>query len=112
LLPLHGRAKDEWYTWITDRVRENDGCNTPRSLPQLYPVQKLKLFKEQRKRKEERDRRRATQGSGAEGSPDDEGTNHFLVMEDDTGGLALMGGPPGLRGDMVRSALVQLLARN
>jgi len=109
---LNGRTMSEWYTWITDCVRENYGYKTPRSLPQIYPEHKLKSFKAQREGKEKRDRRRAAQCSGAEqGSSNGEGIHKFLVADDATGGVAVMGGPPGLRGDMIRSALVELLAR-
>ena len=101
---LNGRTKDEWYTWITDRVRENYGYETPRSLPQIYPEHQLKSFKAQRERKEERDRK---MGIGAEHGRSDR--DQFLVMEDATGGLALMGGPSGLHGNVIRSALIALL---
>jgi protein phosphatase PTC2/3 len=57
---LNGRTKDEWYTWITDLVKENYGCETPRSLPRIYPEQKLKSFKAQQEQKEDRDRRRSS----------------------------------------------------
>jgi protein phosphatase PTC2/3 len=103
---LNGRTKDEWYTWITDRVKENYGYKTPRSLPQIYPEDKLKSFKAQRERKEERDRKRA---SGSEDGSSDH--DQFVVMEDATGGLALMGSPTGLRGNMVKNALLGLLTR-
>jgi protein phosphatase 2C family protein 2/3 len=102
---LNGRTKDEWYTWVTDRVRDNYGYRTPRSLLRIYPEDKLRSFKAQREAKEERDRRRAAQGSS-----DSKEVDQILVMEDETGGLALMGGPSGLRADMLRSALVELLA--
>jgi protein phosphatase PTC2/3 len=111
---LNGRTKDEWYTWITDRVKENYGYKTPRSLPWIYPEHKLKSFQAEQERKEERDRRRAAQGSGTEqgSSNNEEERIPILVVEDATGGLALAGGPSGFRANRVRSALVQLLARN
>ena len=32
----HGRSKEEWYTWIADRVRNNYGYETPSAaLPQI-----------------------------------------------------------------------------
>ena len=104
---LDGRTKDEWYTWITDRVRENYGYKTPRSLPRIYPENKLKSFRAQREAKEERDRRRAAQGSS-----NSEEMLQFVAMEDDTGQIALTGGPRGLRGDILRSALLEVLARD
>ena len=41
----HGRSKEEWYTWITDRVRNNYGYETPSSLPQLYAQSRLMAFR-------------------------------------------------------------------
>jgi protein phosphatase 2C family protein 2/3 len=100
---LNGRTKDDWYTWITDRVKEMYGYETPRSLPEIYPKDKLKSFKA---RREQRDRRRAEQ----EGSNSRE-TEHFVAMNDDCGGIALLGGPDGLRGDLFRNSLLALLDR-
>jgi protein phosphatase PTC2/3 len=102
---LNGQTKDEWYTWITDHIKENYGYKTPRSPPWIYPEHKLKSFKAQWERKEEQDRRRAAQGSGEE-----QGSPNSKMVEDARGGLALAGGPSGLCRDMVRSVLVELLA--
>ena len=44
----HGRSKEEWYTWITDRVRKNYGYETPCSLPQLYAHSRLMAFQANR----------------------------------------------------------------
>ena len=41
----HGRSKEEWYTWITDRVRNNYGYETPSALPQLYSQSRLMAFR-------------------------------------------------------------------
>ena len=41
----HGRSKEEWYTWIADRVRNNYGYHTPSSLPQLYAQSRLMAFR-------------------------------------------------------------------
>jgi protein phosphatase PTC2/3 len=40
---LHGRTKEEWYAWVTDRV-ENTGVLP--DIPQLYSASELKSFKE------------------------------------------------------------------
>jgi len=44
----HGRSKDEWYAWITDRVLNNYGYNTPNTLPQLYAPSRLMAFRANR----------------------------------------------------------------
>jgi protein phosphatase 2C family protein 2/3 len=57
---LNGRTKEEWYTWVTDRVKQNYGYKTPESVPELYSQARLAAFRERKKREEER-RRRAAQ---------------------------------------------------
>jgi len=42
---LNGRTKEEWYSWITDRVQRNYGYWTPSSLPWLYDDSRLMNFK-------------------------------------------------------------------
>jgi len=44
----HGRSKEEWYAWITDRVRNNYGYETPSTLPQLYAHSRLMAFRANR----------------------------------------------------------------
>jgi len=41
----HGRSKEEWYTWIADRVRNSYGYETPSALPQLYAQSRLMAFR-------------------------------------------------------------------
>lgn len=41
---LHGRTKEEWYAWITDRVEKNYGYNTPSTTPQLYSQRRIDAF--------------------------------------------------------------------
>ena len=41
----HGRSKEEWYTWIADRVKNNYGYETPSALPQLYAQSRLMTFR-------------------------------------------------------------------
>jgi protein phosphatase 2C family protein 2/3 len=41
----HGRSKEEWYTWIADRVKNNYGYETPKALPQLYAHSRLMAFR-------------------------------------------------------------------
>jgi protein phosphatase 2C family protein 2/3 len=60
---LNGRTKEEWFTWVTDRVRQNYGYRTPKSLPYIYAPDRLRTFKARRAVQEEHDRRRGEQGS-------------------------------------------------
>jgi protein phosphatase 2C family protein 2/3 len=54
------RTKEEWYSWITDRVKQNYGHATPTTLPQLYSKNRITSFKarqaiEEQARKKEKD---------------------------------------------------------
>jgi len=42
---LHGRTREEWYSWITDRVKNSYGYETPDSLPQLYAPSRIMSFR-------------------------------------------------------------------
>jgi protein phosphatase 2C family protein 2/3 len=42
---LQGRTKEEWYTWVKDRVEKQYGRATPSSLPQLYSQSRMMSFK-------------------------------------------------------------------
>ena len=42
---LHNRTKEEWCSWITDRVKNSIGYETPNSLPQLYSPNRIKSFR-------------------------------------------------------------------
>jgi protein phosphatase 2C family protein 2/3 len=44
----HGRSKDDWYAWITDRVKNNYGYDTPSTIPQLYAQSRLLAFRASR----------------------------------------------------------------
>jgi protein phosphatase 2C family protein 2/3 len=41
----HGRSKEEWYTWIADRVRNNYGYETPKTFQPLYSESRLRAFR-------------------------------------------------------------------
>ncbi|TFK91114.1 PP2C-domain-containing protein [Polyporus arcularius HHB13444] len=70
---LHGKSQDEWYEWVTDRVKNKYGYQTPETLPQLYSTSRLMSFKvkreayeqRQRERKEREERDRANGGTPA-----------------------------------------------
>ncbi|KAJ4482158.1 PP2C-domain-containing protein [Lentinula aciculospora] len=51
---LHGRTKEEWYTWIKHRVDTEYGFATPSVLPQLYAQSRLVAFQARREALEAR----------------------------------------------------------
>ncbi|KAJ8473347.1 hypothetical protein ONZ51_g7926 [Trametes cubensis] len=55
---LHGRTEEEWYQWVTDRVKNKYGYQTPETLPQLYSTSRLMSFKVKREAYEQRRRER------------------------------------------------------
>ncbi|KAF8627479.1 hypothetical protein AX17_006291 [Amanita inopinata Kibby_2008] len=55
---LHGRTKEEWYAWITDRVQNDYGYETPRSLPQLYSPGRIISFRARQEALEAQDKSR------------------------------------------------------
>jgi len=65
---LGGRTKEEWYSWITDRVKQNYGYETPTTPPQIYAQSRLMAFKARREAQEERDRMRAEREESASSS--------------------------------------------
>lgn len=38
---LHGRTKEEWQAWVTDRVKQRYGHYTPLELPRLYSESRI-----------------------------------------------------------------------
>ncbi|KAK0503893.1 PP2C-domain-containing protein [Armillaria luteobubalina] len=68
---LHGRTKEEWYSWVTDRVKKNYGYATPNTLPQLYAQSRLMSFRARREAQEARERARQEM--------DDTHTNGYLT---------------------------------
>jgi protein phosphatase 2C family protein 2/3 len=68
---LHGRTKEEWYSWITDRVKQGYGYKTPQVIPQIYAQSRLASFRVRRDAQEARERdraRRSQEDSNAVGS--------------------------------------------
>ncbi|KAJ7250891.1 PP2C-domain-containing protein [Mycena haematopus] len=87
---LHGRTKEEWAAWITDRVKNGYGYSTPSTLPQLYAQSRLMSFRVRREAQEARDRTRQESGgddlsmSGFGSS----GLGHFARVLGSTGGIS------------------------
>jgi len=63
---LHGRTKEEWSAWVTDRVNNNYGYNTPTSPPQLYSQSRLMSFRARREA-QERNARQLAEAEQAQG---------------------------------------------
>ena len=53
---LHGRTKEQWYDWVTERVTSGYGYRTPSSVPQLYAQSRLLSFRARREALEARNR--------------------------------------------------------
>lgn len=62
---LGGRTTEEWYSWITNRVKNQYGYKTPTTVPQIYAQSRLMAFKARREAQEERDRLRAERDDSA-----------------------------------------------
>jgi protein phosphatase PTC2/3 len=58
---LSGRTKEDWYTWVTNCVKQKYGYETPSSPPQIYAQNRLVAFKARREEQEEWERRWAEQ---------------------------------------------------
>ena len=57
---LHGRTKEEWYSWISDRVKNSIGYETPNCPPQLYSPSRIKSFQERQEAIEASEKRQET----------------------------------------------------
>ncbi|TFK74804.1 PP2C-domain-containing protein [Pluteus cervinus] len=53
---LHGRTKEEWYSWVTDRVKNEYGYKTPTVPPTLYSQSRLMAFRARKEAQEARAR--------------------------------------------------------
>lgn len=51
---LNGRTKEEWYDWVTDRVKQNYGYQTPTEIPQLYAQSRIAILRAREQALEER----------------------------------------------------------
>lgn len=84
---LHGRTKEEWQSWVTDRVKNNYGYKTPSDLPQLYAQSRLMSFRARREAQEARDRTRQDH--------DSEDNGHSFLSGSGLGGFARVLGSTG-----------------
>ena len=65
---LNGKTREEWRTWVTDRVKNGVGYKTPEELPQLYSQSRLMAFKAKRAAEEAREKDRQTRLGGSGGA--------------------------------------------
>jgi protein phosphatase 2C family protein 2/3 len=87
---LHGRTKEEWYSWITDRVKQGYGYETPPVIPQIYAQSRLMSFRVRRENHEARERDRARRNQ--EGSDADAPLSRQTLSGGVTQFLGLSGG--------------------
>lgn len=85
---LHGRTKEEWAAWITDRVKNEYGYKTPTSLPQLYAASRIAAFKN---RQEAWERRMENSKNNEDDTPSflsSTGLGGFARVLGSTGGIS------------------------
>lgn len=84
---MYGRTKEEWYSWVTDRVKQNYGYETPKTLPQIYAQSRLMAFKARREAQQERDRTRADRDETLGGFMGASAFGGFARVLGSTGGM-------------------------
>ncbi|KAF9013520.1 phosphatase 2C-like domain-containing protein [Cyathus striatus] len=89
----HGRTKEEWYSWVKDRVENKYGYDTPREPPQLYSQSRLMSFRARKEAYDARERDRANAGdeddpSSTLGFLSSSGLSGFARILGSTGGIS------------------------
>ncbi|KAH0832062.1 PP2C-domain-containing protein [Lanmaoa asiatica] len=87
---LNGKTKQEWYDWITDRVKTGYGFSTPKVIPQIYSPARLMAYKARREAQEERERLRSQRGEDFNAPPTLFGSTAF------TGFARVLGSTSGI----------------
>lgn len=85
---LNGKTQDQWRAWVTDRVKNRVGHQTPEALPQLYSQSRLMAFKAKRAAEEAREKDRQAR-LGDTGESPGFGLTRFLGS---TGGISFRPG--------------------
>lgn len=67
----HGRTKEEWYSWVRERVQNGYGYATPSAIPQLYAQSRLLSFRARREAQEARERQHAEPSTNGPFDSDD-----------------------------------------
>jgi len=94
----HGRTKEQWYEWITERVKTEYGYKTPTALPQLYAQSRLLSFRARREAQEARERQHGSNGTSsapASFDSDDFLRRYGLTVTTLTGGNGISYRPGG-----------------
>ncbi|THH01581.1 hypothetical protein EW026_g1168 [Hermanssonia centrifuga] len=87
---LHGRTKEQWYSWVTERTKQGVGYNTPDDLPQLYSASRLMSFRARRQAVEDRQKRYADQTT--QERDNSMGLSPFARILGGTGGISYQPG--------------------
>ncbi|EGN98389.1 hypothetical protein SERLA73DRAFT_183367 [Serpula lacrymans var. lacrymans S7.3] len=85
---LHGRTKEQWYQWVTDRVKDGYGYATPDTVPQIYAQSRLLAFRARQEAREQRERMR----QGRDDSPSSNNNSLIgpsIVRLFESGGISL-----------------------
>jgi protein phosphatase 2C family protein 2/3 len=77
---LGGRTNEEWYSWITDRVKRDYGYKTPTAQPQLYAENRLKNF---RARQEVREAKEAGRVKGQASEAEERLTSNIQELDEE-----------------------------
>jgi protein phosphatase PTC2/3 len=89
---LNGRTKEEWYAWITDRVKKSYGYDTPSTPPQLYSEYRINAYRARKAAMDARERERAarqeTKDDNTEGLLAGSGLSGFTKVLSTTGGIS------------------------
>jgi protein phosphatase 2C family protein 2/3 len=119
---LNGRTKEEWYSWVTDRVNRKYGYDTPSTPPQLYAQSRLNSFrarqdaiearererarqekkeeeKKEEEKKEEKGKEEGKEGTSFEGLLAGTGLSGFSRILSATGGISFSPGSAGVMSD-------------
>jgi protein phosphatase 2C family protein 2/3 len=89
---LHGRTKEEWQAWVTDRVKNDYGYKTPTTLPQLYAQSRLMSFRARREAQESRTRQDQDSDDNGHGFLSGSGLGGFARVLGSTGGITFKPG--------------------
>lgn len=89
---LNGRTLEEWSSWITDRVENKYGHETPDQLPQLYSASRLMSYRARRDAWEARQRDRDVQRVSPNGEGDNGSGGGFALVLGSNGGISVQPG--------------------
>ena len=85
---LDGRTKEEWYAWVTDRVKQTYGYATPSSIPQIYPQSRLMAFRARREAQKKMDRMRLDRDDSMTGTGAGSALGGFVKVLGSTEGIS------------------------